>query len=197
MTAVTAITAITAISYSLIYAALKPYTEKARLYISVINSFYLSTLAIQTFSLTIPQYHSPALAEYIIGYFTADLLLGHVFDRKNLSILTGYIHHSVFICLIWHVRTTNETNLIYMFLPFEIPTLLLDLTRLHKIKALDYSFGASFFACRIIYNIHIINALLESHAHYAVIATTLLSLHIYWFTGWLKRLNAESNKRLA
>jgi hypothetical protein len=174
----------TTFSYFLIYTLIKPYTEKARLYISAINSLYLSLVATQTFSLTIPQYHSPALAEYITGYFAADLILGHIFDRKNLNVLTGYIHHSAFICLIWQVRATNETNLIYMFLPFEIPTLLLDLTRLYKIKALDYSFGASFFAFRIIYNIHIISLLSNYNTPYAVITTALLVLHIYWFRGW-------------
>lgn len=184
----------TVLTYSLIYTALKPYTEKVRLYISAINSLYLSVIAVQTFSLTMPQHHSQGLAEYIIGYFAADLLIGHIFDRENLNVLTGYVHHSAFICLISHVRATNETNIIYMLLPFEIPTLLLDLRRLYRIKLLDYTFGASFFVFRIIYNIHIITLLYQYYAPYALITATLLSLHLYWFSGWLLSLRKRQHK---
>lgn len=107
-----------------------------------------------------------------------------MFDRKNLNILTGYIHHTTFICLIIYVKTTNETNLIYMLLPFEIPTLLLDLSRIYKTKALDYSFGISFFAFRIIHNILIISTLTSYYQPYALIVTALLVLHLHWFRNW-------------
>lgn len=179
----------TVLAYSLIYITLKPYTTKARLYLSLINSLYLSIVAAQTYTVLVPNYHSPTLADYIIGYFTTDLLLGHVFDRKNLNILTGYIHHSAFICLIWYVKTTNETNLIYMLLPFEIPTLLLDLSRVYKTKILDYSFGISFFTFRIIHNIVILRTLISYYKPYALIVTALLILHLHWFRNWYIKIH--------
>lgn len=174
---------------------------KPRVFVSLINSVFLSSLSIITFNnlinnsndqnqvttLVSQQPEEIWLADYVIGYFAADLFLGHVFDRKNINILSGYIHHSIFIGLTYYVKTTNESNIIYLLLPFEIPTAFLDITRFHKGALLDLSFGLSFLTFRIMYNIYIIHLISKYCVPYSIITSLLLLVHLYWFRGWIKK----------
>ena len=96
---------------------------KARVYVSLINSIILSTHSIYSYwnfqlhdvnyflESSSPNYN---LTNYTIGYFAADLFLGHFFDKKNLNLLSGYIHHSVFIGLTLFINYTGEANIIYL-----------------------------------------------------------------------------------
>lgn len=200
-------------SFCILYTIFKKLNfTKPRVYISLINSVFLSSLSITTFNYLINSNQDQSngrsndrsndqittlitqepeqiwLADYAIGYFAADLFLGHVFDRKNLNILSGYIHHSVFIGLTYYVKATNQSNIIYLLLPFEIPTAFLDITHLNKGDILlDVSFGTSFFIFRIVYHVYIIHLISNYCLPYSVITSLLLLVHLYWFRGWLKK----------
>jgi hypothetical protein len=86
----------------------KPYSKKARLFISLVNSLLLSGLAFYTTLYkyksidTLIKYESQQtwLADYTIGYFAADLFLGHLFDNTKFNFLTGYVHHITYIAMI-------------------------------------------------------------------------------------------------
>jgi len=190
-------------AYSMLHQVLSIIVpdNKGRVWLSLINAAILSGLSAKTcyyvyvygynvspYLLEKPQ--NTQLANYVMGFFTVDLLLGHIYDRANVGILTGYVHHSVYIALVYYLKTVGHSNLIYMCLPFEIPTALLDMNRLDKQKRFNLPFGISFIFCRLLYNMYIITAVMQINYGYSFIASLMLTMHMYWFYTW-------SNKYLA
>jgi hypothetical protein len=192
------LTVVTIASYSALFATLKhskQYQQKARIYISLINAAFLSVLS--THSFYNKTLHGPVdflaqkeqtwLTDYTIGYFVSDLFLGHFFDKQNLNIITGYIHHTAFIALLYHIKFTHESNLIYMLLPFEIPTMILDINHLTKGAYSNVAFGVSFVSCRLLYNLYVIRAFYHYYTPYSIITTLLFLIHSLWFYQWVDK----------
>jgi hypothetical protein len=174
--------------------------SKTRVYVSLINSIILSAYSLYSFwnfQLHDVKYFldsSPnySLTNYTIGYFAADLFLGHFLDRKNLNLLSGYIHHIVFIGLATYINNTGEANIIYLFVPFEIPTMILDLTRIYESVYLNYLFASNFFIFRILYHLYLTSIMWNYNSIYGSIVILLLCVHLHWFKLWFKK----ENKRL-
>jgi hypothetical protein len=183
--------------YCFIYATIKNALpqSKARVYVSLLNSIVLSLYSYKTFynmqlhnvSYFLTQEPNYNLTSYTLGYFSVDLFLGHFFDRKHLNLLTGYIHHSVFIGFILYINMTHQPNLIYIFVPFEIPTMLLDMHHLYKNEFLSILFGTNFFIFRILYNIYIVNSLWQYNQVHCLISSLLCCLHLYWFKQYIEK----------
>jgi len=167
----------TAAFYSGIYLIFKQNT-KIRVISSLINA---STLVINIWYPMPPIY----LNGYITGYFIYDTIIGHFYDRKNFGLLSGYIHHPVYICLLTYLRYKDDSHLINIFLPFEIPTALQDIKKLAPSKMTDAIFGTSFLAFRVFYNIYVITKMPTQM--YATLSGLMLVLHIYWFSQWINR----------
>lgn len=177
----------------------KPYSDKARVFVSTTNSLFLSLLSYYTFynwtyhpvAYFINQPEQVWLANYTIGYFASDLFLGHLFDRKNMNFLTGYVHHAAFIAMVYHVKVTQQSNIIYLLVPFEIPTFFLDLTRLHNHPILSTAFGMSFLSFRLLYNIYVIGAMWSYYKPYAFITSLLFVIHTHWFRQWVIKMQQQ------
>lgn len=125
-----------------------------------------------------------------------DLALGTLFYPKHLHILTAWVHHTIFIWVMFAASTGN--TLFYHTTPFysgfaivaieEIPTFLLALGSIFPMLRTDLGFGISFFLLRIVYHggffisafyfIHDIEPMVAF-----LFAGTLL-LHLHWFSTW-------------
>jgi len=156
------------------------FCTKNRVITSLINAAFLSSLVFT------PVKNPLLLNQYITGHFIYDTLTGHFFDRVNFNLLTGYIHHSVYLLLLFYIRQTNESHLIQLLLPFEIPTLVQDLKKLYKHPSLDALFGSSFVVYRVIYNVYVIR---QTPPPYRWITSLMLVLHVFWLQQWLKKQN--------
>jgi len=186
-------------TYALLHGILSAVSlQKPRIWLSLANAMLLSGLSIKTahvvyqhgtnFGLQLiaaPQ--DDQLANYVMGFFTADMLLGHIYDRETMGILTGYVHHTVYIGLIYYLKTVGHANLIYMCVPFEIPTALLDMNRLDTHKRCNIPFGITFVLCRLIYNVYVIVAASYFNEAYPCIAGLMLTMHMYWFNTWFNK----------
>jgi hypothetical protein len=180
--------------YLLLSAVLpEPYVAKTRVFLSLFNAALLSALSARTIMYIIQpntvvnlleDAQNTTLANYVIGFFSADMLVGYVFTPESMGILTGYVHHTVYACLVYYLREHSHSNLIYLCLPFEIPTLLLDLNRLDSQKRYNGAFAISFVLCRVMYNIYIIALMSELSIAYQSIATAMLLMHLYWLQEW-------------
>jgi len=183
--------------YLLLSAVLpEPYVAKTRVFLSLLNATLLSALSTRTIMYIsqpnpvanlLEDVQDTMLANYVIGFFSADMLLGYVFTPESMGFLTGYVHHTVYVSLVYYLRTHSNSNLIYLCLPFEIPTLLLDLNRLDSQKRFNGVFAVSFVLCRVIYNIYIIVLMSEISAAYQFIATSMLCIHLYWLQEWTRK----------
>jgi hypothetical protein len=165
----------------------RPYYPDIRILNSLINATFLSAITVVPFIFPNPHH----LNDYITAYFTYDLVTGHLTDSKTFGLLTGYIHHSVYILLLLYLRATNESHLIYYFLPFEIPTAFLDLKKLTNAPHLSNIFGASFVAFRLIYNTQLIAQM--PNVYYSGVTTLMLALHMYWFSIWFQKNKRSSD----
>ena len=194
----------TIVAYSGLYGILYsiPQTKpKARVYVSLTNALILSALSYRTFTsihahgtnTTLALLTQPEelwLANYTIGYFSADLLLGALFDRKHMSIVAGYVHHSIYIALVQYLKSIGHSNLIYICAPFEIPTLLLDINRIKSTALGQTAFGVSFATFRIAYNIYMLSTVYKANPGYNVITILMLTLHTVWIRDWYSKFVA-------
>jgi hypothetical protein len=174
---------------------------KARAFNSFINAAFLSYMGIISFSaFLVHQYDTPNyllrkpeqvwLTDYIIGFFTIDLVLGHFYGGLNL--ITGYVHHSIYILLLLYLRLYHESNLIYLCLPFELPTMFQSLQQIspqHYRPYLSAAFGSTFVLFRLVGNSIVIYMAYQVSMLYTIVASLMMITHIAWFSEWTyKRL---------
>jgi len=167
---------------------------KSREMIALLNTIALSLLSLYTtYQSGLPQ---PALLlatpeqtllnDSITAHFITDLVVGHVMDRPNMELVTGYIHHSAYALILIYLRYTEQSNLIYLCLPFEIPTVLMNLNRMDPKKRLTMPFGITFLLFRVLYNLYVI-AVLRTDPLKATVAALMLTVHAHWFKIWLSK----------
>lgn len=130
--------------------------------------------------------HMKLLSDILIGHFTTDLVIGHLFDRKKMDLLEGYIHHTLYAMVVTYMRYTQETNIILLYLPFEIPTVFLNLNRFNKSREYNLHFGISFVLFRILYNIYLIQIIGQYNVYYTSLTYLMLAVHSFWFYKWCK-----------
>lgn len=126
-----------------------------------------------------------------------DILFGVVFYPKYLNFLTAWIHHPVYMYIMYFAITGN--GFIATSRPFapsfilasleELPTFILALGSIEPKFRTDLGFGISFFLTRIFYHV-----LLFGYAIYSkcdiptyVIYTLALLLHLFWFSSWVTK----------
>jgi len=102
--------------YSIIMTCLTPYT-----YYLMYNNYWLINQInsnVTTFIYNIS-----------LSYFISDLLVGLQYYPKTLhkDILTSYIHHGAYISLFIYGKYQNRLHLFIYGMPYEIPTVLLNL----------------------------------------------------------------------
>ncbi|KAH7108329.1 hypothetical protein BKA62DRAFT_18281 [Auriculariales sp. MPI-PUGE-AT-0066] len=94
------------------------------------------------------------------GYLVADLVVGAVHYRDQLNILTGWVHHVLYICLMQYILFSKpEWACIFgCVLVMELPTFILGLARLYPVTRNDRVFSASFLVTRILFHVYVISA---------------------------------------
>lgn len=122
---------------------------------------------------------------FFISYLFLDLSLGSIYYRHRITVLTGWIHHPLYIgILVWLLRCKSasffSTNCI-----LELPTLLLALGSFKDRWRCDILFAASFFALRLMFHSYMILALKSTHRLESLwlVAVAVFPLHLYWFYG--------------
>jgi len=167
---------------------------KSRNIIALLNTIALSLISIHAAAtgglpqpaLLLAAPEQTTLNDSIASHFITDLVIGHLMDNKNMEIVTGYIHHSAYATILLYLRRTEQSNLIYLCLPFEIPTVLMNLNRMDHKKRLSIPFGVTFLLFRIIYNMYVI-ASLRQMPHYSIVATLMLTVHVHWYRIWVTK----------
>jgi len=168
---------------------------KSRDLIALLNTIALSLLGLYTIYQTglpdptclLAAPEQTLLNDAITAHFMTDLVIGHVLDNSNMELVTGYIHHSAYAIILLYLRYTQESNLIYLCLPFEIPTVLMNLNRLDPQKRLSLPFGITFLLFRVLYNLYII-AVLRADPLKVTVASLMFAVHVHWITIWTRKL---------
>jgi len=195
--------------------------------ISLVNSFVMTVVGIfyVTYKLMLVKTLPCLTSENFLGkdnvstitciifavFNICDLLYGLIFYRKYLGFLTAYVHHTLYIWLMYFAVTGN--GLFTINAPFapgfmwniieELPTFLLALGSIFPSFRTDFGFGVTFLVLRILYHFYLTVFAIRSGAYgYTVLFVYLLSLtqHLNWFYTWFtkygsKLLQSPSNKR--
>jgi len=189
----------TSLAYAAIFMLFKNRYAKIRVVTSLIQASLLSLYALQTYlthNTLFISYNDNVLNDIVTGFFLYDLTYGMIVDRTDFDTITGLLHHSVYLLLLRYLRLSNISHLIYPFLPFEVPTVLMDIRKINPTHAVDYAFGGSFFIFRILYNFYLIGPFMQISYVYSIIITAMLAVHMYWFKTWLEKRFAIQNNRI-
>lgn len=128
-----------------------------------------------------------------------DIVYGVLFYPKQIDLLTGWVHHSVYLWLMYYVHLHGLQGGFCLFLIEELPTFLLALGNVSRPWRTNLIFGACFFVTRIVWHAFLLG---EFWLHrreieqplWALVALTL-ALHVHWFYGFvrqqLRRLRAK------
>lgn len=132
----------------------------------------------------------------------SDILIGIIFYRDQLGLLTAWVHHTLYIWLMVYCTTGN--GLFTTHAPFaqgfmwnvieELPTFLLALGSIESKYRTDLGFGLSFFILRIVYHTLLTVYAITSTAYgISVICIYFLTLamHVNWFSTWASKYGSK------
>ncbi|ODN83270.1 hypothetical protein L202_01442 [Cryptococcus amylolentus CBS 6039] len=133
-------------------------------------------------------------------YLVADLSIGYFTYRNQIGLLTGWVHHTVYIGLMVYLLNSEHSAIFMAGCVMELPTFDLAMSNLFPKSRDDLRFLVSFFVFRIAYHgTLLVDCLLPSSRESildgswvpTVTLSLALALHALWFkggvTGYLKR----------
>ena len=135
-------------------------------------------------------YSDNPLARFLVLFFFSteltDLVIGQIYYRSQLPILTSYVHHICYMSFMLVLASHNHSNgFIYCFFE-ELPTFLLAIGILFPSYRNDWAFGISYFLIRILYHFCLILGYMSAmwESLYWRIATFVMIFHLYWMYKW-------------
>lgn len=120
-----------------------------------------------------------------------DIAYGVVFYPKQIDLLTGWVHHPIYIWLMYFVHKHGLQGGFCLFLVEELPTTLLALGNVYRPLRTNLAFGASFFATRIAWHTFMLGKFWTHRRDISqplwALVTLTLALHLHWFYGYLRQ----------
>ncbi|KAJ1625280.1 hypothetical protein T492DRAFT_1041003 [Pavlovales sp. CCMP2436] len=144
-------------------------------------------------------------ARFVSTFFATfcllDLVYGKLFYPKQIDLLTGWVHHIVYMWLMYHIHVTHTQGSFALFLIEELPTFLLALGNVSRKLRTNLLFGAAFFATRIAWHSFMLHHFWAARKAivaplWPFIALTLV-LHLHWLYGYLLQQRKRLRKRAA
>lgn len=136
---------------------------------------------------------SLSFGKVIVLYFTAylimDVYIGSTEYPSFMNSLSGNLHHVIYSCVNVISLYIGVYPLYLVMMLSELPTLILSIGRFDEKLRDDNLFGITFFLTRIVYHI-ILTWMFRGHKVFLGISLAALSLHIYWFYGWVTKYYA-------
>jgi hypothetical protein len=163
--------------------------KKSRI-MSCLSSLLLTLLGVIHVFFHIKNIYYHLFVIYIFsGYLLADLLIGFFCYRKQVNLLTGYIHHTLYLLLnvyILHLENYNKCLYVYsLYMIEELPTAILNIGYIFPKYRSDILFGITMILFRIIYHIYLLIYINHLSILFKTISILALFLHKYWVYNWL------------
>lgn len=124
---------------------------------------------------------------FFSSYLLADMAIGSVRYPSFLHSLTGYPHHIMYLIANTLALYSGMAHVYLLHFIEEIPTVILSIGSFHAHLRHDAAFGLTFFVFRVLYHAYLAWHFVTSSATYAVCAVLTLSVHVYWFKGWVTK----------
>ena len=122
------------------------------------------------------------------SYLLMDSIIGHHHYHKYMRVLSGYLHHIVYLCVNMLALWSGEYPFFLLFMLEELPTVFLSIGSFNEKYRKNYTFGITFFLTRIVFHAFLIYKMYQNGSLLvATLASVVLVLHVYWFYGWVKK----------
>ncbi|KAJ2770368.1 hypothetical protein IWQ56_002190 [Coemansia nantahalensis] len=131
-------------------------------------------------------------SQVLLGVFGAylfwDLALGIIYHKSTITVLNGYIHHTLWLGITLFSVCHGVSAILCLLFYNEIPTALLAAGSVRKKWRNDALFTAVFFATRIALHAIVMYAFYMHSEHRCVWRLMMLvyPMHIYWFYSALR-----------
>lgn len=158
---------------------------------------------------------SQLVALWFALFNLTDLVFGTVVYPEHMDPVTAYIHHPLYIYIMYASSTGHYGYHPLTLLPIvsdgfapifllmcieELPTFILGIGTVFPALRLDVGFGLTFFLVRIVYHGYVLVQAVRAGVQPLVTGLFCLTMamHLYWFYGWTvsylkKRPSAERN----
>ncbi|KAJ1953867.1 hypothetical protein EC988_002748, partial [Linderina pennispora] len=153
---------------------------------------YVATLIASGFDVSKIVY-TDTFSQMLIGLFLAylfwDLALGLVYYRSTISVLTGYIHHTLYIVIVLYLAAHGVSAIFVLMCYNELPTIVLALGHMRKEWRSDILFALTFFLTRILMHV-IMMVKFYRYSEFRFIwklMLLVLPMHLYWFYGAVRQ----------
>ncbi|KAI7823496.1 hypothetical protein BX661DRAFT_145489 [Kickxella alabastrina] len=138
---------------------------------------------------------SLGLLGFFVSYLFYDLLLGILYYQSSITLVNGYIHHTLYVAIAIFLAINGAAGIFCMFFYNEIPTIILALGSIRKEWRSDIWFVVVFFVTRIVLHVALgCKFYLYSEQRFVwKIILVVFPMHMYWFYGMLSQY--VKNKR--
>ncbi|KAK0470920.1 hypothetical protein IW261DRAFT_919172 [Armillaria novae-zelandiae] len=137
------------------------------------------------------------------AYLVCDLMTGTIYYRSQISIVTGWFHHMLYIMIVEIAIRRSLAHVFCLCCIMEFPTFILGLGSLYPSLRSNILFAVSFFATRILFHIMLcISYYLPNNRLYAtngsfiplILLTLVFPLHAMWFYACIKGFVRRATK---
>jgi len=148
---------------------------------------------------------SLAVNRFFQAYLTADLMMGAAYYRAQVALVTGWIHHIVYILIVEMAIRCSWAHIFCLCASMELPTFILAISSLYPRLRSNVVFALAFFATRIMLHIVLcISYLFPKNREHAtkgsfvpsILLACIFPLHALWFrgciNGFIKRARARN-----
>ncbi|KAJ1540088.1 hypothetical protein HK405_012030, partial [Cladochytrium tenue] len=127
---------------------------------------------------------------FFVAYLLADLIVGTLLYRSEMSPTSGYFHHTLYIFMVFNLKQWGLLAPFCVMGILEAPTMLLAIAQIDKRLRNDRLFGAVFFVTRLVFHVYFTFHLLlvgYPRTWVFVYPCAVLPLHVMWFRGWIRQ----------
>jgi hypothetical protein len=138
------------------------------------------------------------LGSAFLSFLVVDTSIGIHYYPRRFQIMTGWVHHVVYIWIITEFLLANIPGLLGTLCVLEIPTFALALGNLNSRWRVDKLFGFLFFVTRVFYHFWLIVkmvTILGPTSRFTGYFALSFPVHVYWFKNWVNlQLKSKSIK---
>lgn len=128
---------------------------------------------------------------FFMTFLITDLVVGSIFYRSKIELLTGWIHHITYLgTLTWAIHN-QYTAVFIMMCSLELPTFILALGSVRSQLRRDYVFASTFLVTRILFHAYAIKCawVMKPYGPVVTALSAFFPVHCFWFYGKWKVLN--------
>lgn len=152
---------------------------------------------------TLPNF-AIAANRFFQSYLVVDLTVGFVYYRSQIGLLTGWIHHGIYLMIVELAIRRSWAHIFCLCAAMEVPTFFLGFMTLYPELRSNVVFAVAFFLTRILFHIVLgVSYFLQDNRTHAtggslipsLLLASIFPLHAMWFYGCIKGFIRRASKR--